>query len=544
MVSVGMSDDADILPDDPTALKAMIAALQAENARITATLQAHEQLVQALRLRIARLQKQAFGKSSEKIEREIAQLELALEDLLIAVAEQRSDPADEENAEPPAADAGTPEVKPRRRPRVSDETPRERRELDPGTCCPDCGGDLRVVGEDVSELLDMVAAQMKVIQVARVKKSCRRCERMVQPAAPSRPIPGSMAGPGLLAHVLVSKFDDHIPLYRLNEIYARMGADVPDSTLLDWCGRAMKVLAPIIDRIEAEVMAAPILHADDTPIRVLDRSRRDRGLGKGVKQGRVWAYVSDQRPWAGTAPPGVVYRFSADRKGEHPRQHLRGSSGILQADAYAGFGKLYERRADGSSQFREAACWAHLRRDFHDVWETTRSEIAREALDRIGKLYDVERQIAGQPAELRKAARQQHSRPQVDAFKVWAEAQLARIPGKGDLAKAFRYGLSRWPSFELFLEDGRIGIDNNPAERAMRPIGIGRRNWLFAGSDSGGETLARAMTLIETAKMSGLDPQAWLADVLDRIHDHKINRLDELLPWNWKPAGQTQSAAA
>lgn len=556
MVSVGMSEDTAILTDDPTVLKAMIAALQAENARMSATLQAHEQLVQALRLRIAKLQKQAFGKSSEKIEREIAQLELALEDLLIAAAEQRDEPLEE--VEPPATEPGTAEVKLRRRPRVSDETPRERRELDPGTCCPDCGGDLRVVGEDVSELLDMVAAQMKVIQIARVKKSCRRCERMVQPAAPSRPIPGSMAGPGLLAHVLVSKFDDHVPLYRQSEIYARMGADGPDSTLLDWCGRAMKVLAPIIERIEAEVMAAPILHADDTPIRVLDRSRRDRGLGKGVKQGRVWAYVSDPRPWAGTAPPGVVYRFSPDRKGEHPRQHLQNSSGILQADAYAGFGQLYERRANGSSQFRGEedqqsfqwkdcptnACWAHLRRDFHDVWEATKSDIAREALDRIGKLYDVERRIAGQPAKLRKAARQQRSRPMVDAFKVWAEAQLARIPGKGDLAKAFRYGLSRWPSFELFLEDGRIGIDNNPAERAMRPIGIGRKNWLFAGSDSGGETLARAMTLIETSKMSGLDPQAWLADVLDRIHDHKINRLDELLPWQWKPARQTHSTAA
>ena len=410
MVSVGMSEDADILSDDPAVLKAMIAALQAENARMSATLQAHEQLVQALCLRIARLQKQAFGKSSEKIEREIAQLELALEDLLVAAAEQRNEPADEEDEEPQAADPGSAELRPRRRPRVSDATPRERRELDPGTCCPDCGGDLRVVGEDVSELLDMVAAQMKVIQIARLKKSCRRCEKMVQPAAPSRPIPGSMAGPGLLAHVLVSKFDDHLPLYRLNEICARMGADVPDSTLMDWCGRAMKVLEPIIDRIEAEVMAAPILHADDTPIRVLDRSRRDRGLGKGVKQGRIWAYVSDQRPWAGTAPPGVVYRFSPDRKGEHPRQHLQGSGGILQADAYAGFGQLYERRANGSSQFREAACWAHLRRDFHDVWETTKSEIAREALDRIGKLYDIEREIAGQSAEMRKAARQGHVR--------------------------------------------------------------------------------------------------------------------------------------
>lgn len=542
MVSVGMSDDADILSDDPAVLKAMIAALQAENARMSATLQAHEQLVQALRLRIAKLQKQAFGKSSEKIEREIAQLELALEDLLVAAAEQRDGPVEDD--EPAAADAPAAEAKPRRRPRVSDATPRERRELDPGSCCPDCGGDLRVVGEDVSELLDLVAAQMRVIQIARVKKSCRRCEKMVQPAAPSRPIPGSMAGPGLLAQILVSKFDDHLPLYRQHEIYARMGADIPDSTLLDWCGRAMKVLAPVIERIEAEVMAAPVLHADDTPIRVLDRSRRDRGLGKGVKQGRVWAYVSDQRPWAGTAPPGVVYRFSPDRKGEHPQRHLQASRGILQADAYAGFNPLYEHRADGSSQFREAACWAHLRRDFHDVWETTKSEIAREALDRIGKIYDVEREIAGQSAELRQAARQQHSGPMVAAFKTWAEAQLLRIPGKSDLAKAIRYGLSRWPSFELFLEDGRVGIDNNPAERAMRPIGIGRKNWLFAGSDSGGETLARAMTLIETAKMNGLDPQAWLADILDRIHDHKINRLDELLPWLWQAKRQPSSEAA
>ena len=534
MVSVGMSDDADILSDDPAVLKAMIAALQTENARMSATLQAHEQLVQALRLRIAKLQKQAFGKSSEKIEREIAQLELALEDLLVAAAEQHDGPTEDE--EPAATDAPVAEAKPRRRPRVSEATPRERRELDPGSCCPDCGGDLRVVGEDVSELLDLVAAQMRVIQIARVKKSCRRCERMVQPAAPSRPIPGSMAGPGLLAQILVSKFDDHLPLYRQSEIYARMGADIPDSTLLDWCGRAMKVLAPVIERIEAEVMSAPVLHADDTPIRVLDRSRRDRGLGKGVKQGRVWAYVSDQRPWAGTAPPGVVYRFSPDRKGEHPQRHLHGSGGILQADAYAGFNPLYAARPDGSSQFREAACWAHLRRDFHDVWEGTKSEIAREALDRIGKIYDVEREIAGQSAELRQAARQQHSRPMVVAFKTWAEAQLLRIPGKSDLAKAIRYGLSRWPSFELFLEDGRVGIDNNPAERAMRPIGIGRKNWLFAGSDSGGETLARAMTLIETAKMNGLDPHAWLADILDRIHDHKINRLEELLPWQWTPS--------
>ena len=238
---------------------------------------------------------------------------------------------------------------------------------------------------------------------------------------------------------------------------------------------------------------------------------------------------------SGATPPGVVYCFSADRKGEHPRSHLAQSSGILQADAYAGFKELYDRRADGSQQFREAACWAHLRRDFHDVWTADKSEIAREALDRIGKLYDIEREIAGQPAEMRLAARKKHSAEKVAAFKSWAEQQLTRIPGKSDLAKAFRYALNRWPSFTLFLEDGRVAIDNNPAERAMRPIGVGRKNWLFAGSDTGGETLARAMTLIESATMSGLDPQAYLADALVRIRDHGINRPHEPLPWNRAP---------
>ena len=532
------------MPDDPAALKEIIAGLQA-------TLRAHDLLVQALRVRIAKLKKQKFGASSEKIEREIEQLELALEDLMVAKAEADDTPPEEDEAlkqGPPSTEEAevAPEKTRRRRPRVSQDTPRERRELNPGDTCPDCGGDLRVVGEDVSELLDMIAAQIKVIEIARVKKSCRRCERMVQEPAPSRPIPRSMAGPSLLAYILVSKFDDHVPLYRLNEIFARMGADIPDTTMVDWCGGAMKTLAPLIEKLEADVMSSPILHADDTPIRVLDRSRKDKGLGKGVKQGRIWAYVRDQRPWSGAAPPGVVYYFSPDRKGEHPRGHLAKSAGILQADAYAGFKELYERRADGSQQFREAACWAHLRRDFHDVWTADKSPIAREALDRIGKLYDIEREIAGQSAELRLAARKKYSADKVAAFKAWAEQQLTRIPGKSDLAKAFRYAFNRWASFTLFLQDGRIAIDNNAAERAMRPVGVGRKNWLFAGSDTGGETLARAMTVIESAKMSGLDPQAYLADVLDRIHDHMSNRLDELLPWNWAPKAQIipETAAA
>ena len=540
-----MSDVATLLPNDPAVLKAMIAALQAENRKISATLRAHDLLIQTLRVRIAKLQKQKFGPSSERIEREIELLELALEDLQVALAEADDTPLDgDDDANTEEQATATAEPRQRRRPKVSKDTPRERRELDPGDNCPDCGGDLRVVGEDVSELIDMIAAQLKVIEIARIKKSCRRCEKMVQEPAPSRPIPRSMAGPNLLAYVLTSKFDDHVPLYRQNEIFARMGADIPDTTLVDWCGGAMKTLAPLIEKIETDIMASDLLHADDTPIRVLDRSRKDKGLGKGVKQGRIWVYVRDQRPWAGQAPPGAVYYFSPDRKGEHPRKHLEKSSGILQADAYTGFKELYERRADGTAQFREAACWAHLRRDFHDIWTSDKSGIAKVALDRIGKLYDIERQIAGQSAELRRTVRQDKSKPQVEAFRAWAEQQLTRIPGKSDLAKAFRYGLSRWESFRLFLDDGRVAIDNNPAERGMRPIGVGRRNWLFAGSDTGGETLARAMTIIETAKMNGLDPQAYLADVLDRIHDHKVNRLTELLPWNWAPAAQPHCQAA
>ena len=304
-----MPIDAQNLPDDPAVLKAIIAVLQAENAKISATLRAHDQLIQTLRLRIAKLRKQAFGQSSEKIEREIEQLELALEDLMIAAAETDATPVNETDmvAQPTLIAA---EGIMRRRPRVSANAVRERRELDPGTCCPDCGGDLRLVGEDVSEVLDMIAAQMKVIEIARLKKSCRRCEKMVQVPAPSRPIDGSMAGAGLLAHVLVSKFDDHLPLYRQNEIFARMGADIPDSTLVDWCGRACQVLSPLAERIATRIMASDLLHADDTPIRVLDRSLRDKGLGKGVRKGRIWAYVRDQRPWAGAAPPGAVYYFA------------------------------------------------------------------------------------------------------------------------------------------------------------------------------------------------------------------------------------------
>ena len=498
-------------------------------------MRAYEALVQALRIRIARLKRQKFGPSSEKIEREIEQLQLALEDLEVAMVTTEA-PVSPAEAEP-SPETGGERILPRRRgkPRVAATTVRERVVLDPGERCPDCGGTLRLVGEDVAEMLELVASQLKVLATARLKKSCRQCERMVQPAAPVRPIPRGMAGPGLLARILVAKYDDHLPLYRQGEILARQGADIPRSTLIDWCGQAVTVLRPLVERVRAEVMRSDRLHADDTPVQVLDTTvRQTRGKAKAVKEGRLWVYVRDDRPWGGTDPPVAAYYFSPDRKGEHPQGHLARFTGILQADAYGGFAKLYEPTlTDAMPRVREAACWAHLRRDFHDVWKATGSPIARDALERIGRLYDIEREIDGAAAGRRRDVRQTRSRPHVDAFRTWCERQLAGIPGQGDLARAMRYALKRWDAFTLFLDDGRVAIDNNVAERAIRPVALGRRNWLFAGSDAGGETLADAMTLIETAKLSGLDPEAWLADVLARINEHLITHLDELLPWHW-----------
>lgn len=540
-----MLPSLEALPDDPAALKAMIVAERAAANRMAASMRAYEALIQALKIHIARLKKQKFGPSSEKIAREIEQLQLALEDLEVAR------PAPDDPTEP-AATAATSEApaeraSPRRRgkPQIAETTLREKIVLDPGERCPTCGGALRLVGEDVSEILDFIAARLKVVETTRLKKSCRCCEKIVQPAAPTRPVPRGMAGPGLLAHILVAKYDDHLPLYRQGEIFARHGADIPRSTLIDWCGQALATLRPLSERIRADVMSADRLHADDTPVRVLDpRVPKATGKARAVKEGRIWVYVRDDRPWGGTDPPAIAYYFSPDRKGEHPRLHLAGFQGVLQADAYAGFRKLYEAAGDGPARIREAACWAHLRRDFHDVWKGTGSPIAKEALDQIGALYDIERQITGQAALRRQEVRQARSGPRAEAFRAWCEGQLARIPGKGELAKAMRYALKRWDAFTLFLDDGRVAIDNNPAERAIRPVAIGRKNWLFAGADAGGETLAEAMTLIETAKLAGLNPEAYLAEVLARINDHLITRLDELLPWNWTPLVPEPAQAA
>jgi transposase len=538
-----MKLDLDNLPDDTATLHALIAEQSEYMARLEAKVRARDVLVEALKIKIARLKRQRFGKSSEKLTHEIEQLQLALEDLEIDDAALID--ADHDDDAQPTDKPSTPETTPKRGRRkkldLPEDAPREEIVLDPGEICSQCGGQLRLVGQDVSEILDFIAARLKIIRTTRLTRSCRDCETIVQSPAPSRPIAKGLAGPGLLAHILVAKFDDHLPLYRQGEIFARHGITVPRSTLVDWCGGAIRTLRPLAELLKSEVMTSRRLHGDDTPIPMLD----PRNGKKATTQARIWTYVRDDRPFGGTDPPAVAYFFSADRKSEHPHSHLEGFEGILQADAYAGFKRLYEPDPiTGRRRIREAACWAHWRRDFHDVWKATKSPIAHEALQRIGKLYDIEREITGRPLDERLKARHSRSAPLAAAFKTWLEQQLPRISGKSDLAKAIRYGLSRWHAFTLFLTDGTVAIDNNAAERAIRPLTIGRRNWLFAGSHAGGENLADILTLIESAKFSGLNPQTYLADVLARINDHKINRLSQLLPWNWQPAAEIQRHAA
>jgi transposase len=531
------------LPDDPDALRAIIARQagvaakrEAELARVKADLVAHEALIAALRLSLERLKRQKYGRSSEKIEREIAQLELALEDLGVTVAADAAPDTDEAADAEPVSPANARAQAKSARAKLTGTLERERIVLDPGSSCPDCGGPLRLVGEDVAEMLEFIAAKIKVVETARIKKSCRHCEAMVQLPAPNRPIPRAMAGPGLLAHILVSKFDDHLPLYRQGEILARHGAEIPRSTLIDWCGQAIRALRPLSEVLKRGVLSASRLHGDDTPVPVLDPTRRR----KTTKQGRLWVYVRDDRPHGGADPPACAYFYSPNRKGEHPRAHLKDFKGVLQADAYAGFKELYAPDPiTGVVRVREAACWAHVRRKIHDVFKATQSAEAKQALAFIGELYDVERAINGQPAETRLTARQKESIPRMAALKTWMEDRLDRMTGKSNLAGAFRYALKRWTALSLFLKDGTVAIDNNAAERAMRPVAMGRKNFLFAGSDGAGENMADILSLIETAKLNNLNPQTYLADVLDRIADHKIKRIDELLPWNWQPTSAT-----
>ena len=479
--------------------------------------------IEKLKLTIARLRKVAFGKSSEKIHREIAQLELSLEELE-SEASGDDDPIALDHPDASASITGETSLPEKRKRRaLPDHLPREEVRHEPQGDCTQCGGTLKQVGEDITEILDYVPGHFKVIRHVRPSLSCRSCESMVQRPMPSLPVERGMPSAHLLAHVLVSKYADHLPLYRQSGIYARDGMELPRSLLANWVGKCSSLMQPLIDAIERHVLAGSYLHADDTPVPVLDPGR-----GK-TRQGRLWIYLRDERPHGSDIPPAALYRYSPDRKGLHPQTVLKDFTGHLHADGYAGFNKLY---GPGNQPVREVACWAHVRRKIHDVYEKTGSKLAKEALDHIGHLFDIERQIINKPPDDRLAVRQAHSLKQLDETKTCFEHSLRRIPGKSDLAGAFRYALTRWDALTCYAYDGRCEISNNAAERAIRPLAVGRRNWLFAGSDTGGDRAAAIYSLIETAKMQELDPRKYLAVALDRIADHPINRIDDLLPWN------------
>jgi transposase len=509
-----MTLDLSQLPDDVKTLQALVRAQAAE-------LNAKTLKIEQLGAQLARLKRMQFGRSSEKLDREIAQLELLLEDLQADDAVTSGKPVPAEGHE---------SRKPYRRP-LPDSLPREEIVHASACACPRCGGALRHLGEDVTELLEYVPSSFKVIRYVRPKFSCRRCETITQAEMPSLPITRGRPGPGLLAHVLVAKYADHLPLYRQSEIYAREAIEVERSTLADWVGRSAALLAPLVDALRKNVMASDVLHGDDTPVPVLAP-----GIGK-TRTGRLWTYVRDERPHCGSRPPAAAYFYSADRKGEHPFRHLAAFKGVLHADGYAGFNAIFER-----GDVAEAACWAHVRRKFFDVYEASKAPLAREALDRIAALYGIEDLARGQPPDERRRIRQEQAKPRLDTFKTWLIDVSTKLSQKTDLAKAIRYTLTRWNALGAYLHDGRIEIDNNAAERAIRPLALGRKNYLFAGSDSGGERAAAIYSLIETAKMNGLNPEAYLRDIIGRIADHPINRVSDLLPWNWAPYPLAQAA--
>jgi transposase len=534
----------DDLPDDIEALKALVIEQSAETAALharvreeEAALKERDATIAYLQLQVQKLQRDKYGQSSERTQRLLEQFQLALEDIEGDVSEAR------EKTEAVANIPAHTRRQPKRGP-LPAHLPRERHVIEAPQACPCCGSDkLSKLGEDITETLEVIPRRFFVKQTVRERFSCRACERITQPPAPFHVIARGRAGPSLLAMILWSKYAMHLPLNRQADAFHHEGIPLEVSTMADWVGACAAALEPLTGLIRAHVFAASRLHGDDTTVPVLAKGK--------TRTGRLWVYVRDDLPFGGHDPPAAAYFYSPDRKGEHPRDHLRDWSGVLQADAYGGFSALYkEARLPGLIQ--EAACWAHARRNFFkmaDIEAAARkkaegntppaiSPIALEAVRRMDAIFEIERGINGAGPGYRLTVRQEHVRPLTEDLFVWMTAQRAKVSGKGDLGKAFDYMLKRETAFSRFLTDGRICLTNNAAERMIRPLTLGRRNWTFAGSDRGGERAADMYTLLQTAKLNGIDPQAWLADVLTRIADTPTTRLAELLPWNWKRSKQ------
>lgn len=517
-------------------IAAEIARLEAEaKARnAEAEVRVRELMIEQMKYTIAKLRHEQFGQSSER--------SVVLEQLELRLADMEEDAAQAEAAARIAADAAARQKitvqaferrKPARRP-LPEHLPRERIVYPSPSACPCCGGVLHKLGEDVTETLELVPRQWKVIQHVREKFSCRSCEAITQPPAPWHPIARGRAGPGLLAHILFAKYGLHLPLNRQSSVYAREGIELDVSTLADWVGAAAATLMPLVEAIRSHVFAAERIHADDTTVPVMAKGK--------TRTGRLWTYVRDDRPFGGPDPPAAVFFYSPDRGAKHPEQHLATYAGLMQADAYAGFNRLYGagRKA---GPIIEAACWAHARRQFFDLARLAKAPIAIEAVERIDALFVIEREINGLTLQERQRVRNERSRPLMIALEAWLREQRAKLSRQSKVAKAIAYSLTRWVALTRFLDDGRLCMSNNAAERAIRPLAVGRHNWTFAGSDEGGRRAAAIYTLIETAKLNGVDPQAWLADVLARLQDHPAKRIDELLPWNWTRERQQKAAA-
>lgn len=504
------------LPVDATELRRFAEQQAHKLAILEAEIKERDYRIEKLEHQLAGLRQHRFGARSETLD----QLQLALEEDEIAQGAQTPPTGDDEHDA--AADVKAPSKRKPRRGPLPAHLHREEQILSPGETCVECGGALKALGEDVTEELEYIPGRFVVNRIIRPRCACRNCETFQQASLPSRPIERGRPGPGLLAHVLVNKYADSLPLYRQSKIFGREGVDLSRSTLADWVGASTALLEPLADAIRRHVLAGGAIFADDTPVKM-----QAPGTG-ATKKTFLWAYARDERPWSGRAPPAVFYRFSTDRKGIRPAGHLKDYKGWMHADGYTGFNEITD-----TGDVHEVACMAHVRRKFVDVHRVTGSVIAEGAILRIARLYGVEKEARGCSPVERAALRGDKARPVLDELEQWLGEQLAKISGKSDLAKAIRYALKRFPKLRPYLDNGFLEIDNNTAERAVRGVCVGRKNYLFMGSEGGGQAAAIAYTLIETAKLNDVDPQAWLTDVLDRIADHPINRVGDLLPWVW-----------